>query len=634
MFTDMVGYTAMGQRNESLSLALLEEQRKLIRPILARHNGREVKTIGDAFMVEFPNAVDAVRCAYDIQRTIREFNLSVDVDRRIHLRVGLHVGEVVESQGDISGDAVNIASRIEPLAKDGGVCVTYQVHDLVKGKVDITLSSLGPMWLKNVAAPIEVFKMEMPWESEGTRAITRLDTKRVAILPFASMSPDPNDEYFADGLTEELIDRLCQVKELGVIARTSVMNYKDQKKNASEIGRELKAGGLVEGSIRKAGNKIRVTAQLIDANTEEHLWSSHYDKDLDDVFSVQSDIAEKVVQELRIHLVEQEKMALEKRPTENTEAYTCFLQGTHLLREAEEAPIRHALELFERAVSLDPSFARAYAGIARCHLELAYEGYISFEKALEQSWPRVAKALELDPNLAEAFITRADVLFMADDLKGSQVEIRKALELNPNHARAYLIYAHASAALGETDEMVRNIEKAYQLDPLSPEVIRYVGQYYLYADRKEDCLKHSIKTLQFEPYGTNRYLFDYYIETHDLEGAERAVREMERLGPTMAQTYLNRGYLAAITGDTKTAMEMINKLESDVLAGTARSTLAGVIYLGLGNQEKFFEYMFRAAKDHTIPGSLLRFNAATRGIRSDPRFAEIFVRAGMPSPHT
>ena len=274
MFTDMVGYTALGQKNESLSLALVEEQRKVIRPILTRHNGREVKTIGDAFMVEFPNAVDAVRCAYDIQRAIREFNLSVAVDKRIHLRVGLHVGEVVESQGDISGDAVNIASRIEPLAQDGGVCVTHQVYELVKTKVDITLSSLGPMWLKNVAAPVEVFKMDMPWETEGTRAIPRLDTKRVAVLPFASMSPDPNDEYFADGLTEELIDRLCQVKELGVIARTSVMNYKGQKKNASEIGKELKAGGLVEGSIRKAGNKIRVTAQLIDANTEEHLWSS------------------------------------------------------------------------------------------------------------------------------------------------------------------------------------------------------------------------------------------------------------------------------------------------------------------------------------------------------------------------
>jgi adenylate cyclase len=635
MFTDMVGYTALGQRNELLSLALVEEQKKIVRPILTRHNGREVKTIGDAFLVEFPNAVDAVRCSYDIQRAVREFNLSLSPDKRIHLRVGVHVGEVVESEGDISGDAVNVASRIEPLAEEDGVCVTRQVFDHIQGKVDLAMSSLGSKWVKNVAVPIEVYRMIMPWEGEGGGAAPRLDTKRVAVLPFASMSPDPADEYFADGLTEELIDRLCQVKELGVIARTSVMNYKGQKKNASEIGKELKAGGLVEGSIRKAGNRIRVTAQLINANTEEHLWSSHYDKDLDDVFAVQSDIAEKVVQELRVHLVEQEKRALEKKPTESTEAYTYFLQGTYLLRGGEEAPIRHALGLFEQAVSLDPGFARAYVGIARCHLELAYAGYASFEEALRQSRTWVAKALELDPALAEAQVTRADVLFMADDLKGAQDEIRRALELNPNIARAYLVYAHASAALGETDEMITNIEKAYQLDPLSPEVIRYVGQYYLYAGRKEDCLRHSIKTSQLDPYGTNRYLFDYYIETQDLEGAEKSVEEMERLGPTLVYTYLNRGYLAAITGDAKTAREAISRLESDVLPGTARFALAGVVYLGLGDVDKFFEYMAKAIRDHTLPASLLRYNPVTKKVRSDPRFAEIFEKTKIPfSPKT
>jgi adenylate cyclase len=211
MFTDMVGYTALGQKNESLSLALVEEQRKVIRPILARHNGREVKTMGDAFLVEFPNTVDAVRCAYDIQRAIREFNLSLERDKRIHLRIGVHVGEVVESQGDISGDAVNVASRIEPLAEDGGVCVTGHVYDFVRGKVDLPLVSMGPKALKNVVTPVDVYKMVMPWEHAQEESVQELDSKTVAVLPFASMSPDPNNEYFADGLREELIDRLCQV---------------------------------------------------------------------------------------------------------------------------------------------------------------------------------------------------------------------------------------------------------------------------------------------------------------------------------------------------------------------------------------------------------------------------------------
>ncbi len=327
MYTDMVGYTALGQRNETLSLALLEEQRKLVRPILTKHNGREVKTMGDAFLVEFPSALDAARCAYNIQRATREFNATKYSDQRLHLRIGVHLGDVVESEGDISGDTVNVASRIESLAEDGGVCLTRQVYDHIENKFDLPFASLGNKSLKNVSKPVEVFSMVMPWTKES---LTELQSgkNRIAVLPFANLSPDPVDEYFADGMTEELIDRLSQVKELKVIARTSVMSYKKKEKKASEIGKELGVGSLIEGSIRKAGNKIRIAVQLIDGMNEEHLWSSRYDRNLDDIFAVQTDIAEKVTGELRIQLLESEKHLLEKRPTEDTEAYTIYLKGT------------------------------------------------------------------------------------------------------------------------------------------------------------------------------------------------------------------------------------------------------------------------------------------------------------------
>ena len=373
MFTDMVGYTALGQRNESLSLALVEEQRKLIRPILTRHNGREIKTIGDAFLVEFLSALDAVRCAYDIQRAVREFNISLPEERRVHLRVGVHLGDVVESGGDISGDAVNVASRIEPLAEDGGVCVTRQVYDHVQNKFELKLASLGVKPLKNVSIPIEVYKMVMPWEQAGVSSRPESSANRVAVLPFANMSPDPADEYFADGMTEELIDRLAQLKSLKVIARTSVMSYKKKEKKISEIAKELSVGSLVEGSVRKAGNRVRVTVQLINAGTEEHLWSSHYDKTLDDIFAVQSEIAEKVAGELKIQLLESEKQTLGKKPTENTEAYTCFLRGKELSREGTETSLKQAIGLFEKATELDSNFARAYVGMAECHSTLADE---------------------------------------------------------------------------------------------------------------------------------------------------------------------------------------------------------------------------------------------------------------------
>ncbi len=437
MFTDMVGYTALGQRNESLSLALVEEQRKLVRPILARHNGREVKTIGDAFLVEFPNAVDAVRCAYDIQRAVREFNLTLEPDRRIQLRVGVHAGDVVELHGDISGDAVNVASRIEPLAEDGGVCVTRQVYDFVRNKVDIQLSSLGPKLLKNVAEPMEVYRMVMPWERDAPGAPSQLDRTRVAVLPFANMSPDPNDEYFADGMTEELIDRLAQVKGLEVIARTSVMNYKKKEKNASQIGSELRAGVLVEGSVRKAGNRIRVTAQLIKADTEGHLWSAHYDGSLDDIFAVQSEIAEKVAGELKIKLLEPEKETIGKKPTENMEAYSNFLRGRELYREGSEPSLRHALKLFERAVELDPSFARAHVAVAECHQQLGNIGHEPRDVMLTAVKASLRRALELDPDLAEAHASFAFLHFNEDDLPGTEAEAKKALELNPSLPEAY-----------------------------------------------------------------------------------------------------------------------------------------------------------------------------------------------------
>src|SRR5713226_4381380 len=249
MFTDMVGYTALGQRNESLSLALVEEQKKLIRPLLSRHNGREVKTMGDAFLVEFSSALDAVRCAYDIQRAIREFNVSLPQERRVHLRVGIHLGDVVENQGDISGDAVNLASRIEPLAEDGGVCLSRPVYDQVQNKFELHLTSLGPKQLKNVTSPVEVFKMVMPWEEARIPERTLLDKKRIAVLPFTNMSPDPSDEYFSDGMTEELITSLSGVNGLSVIARTSVMKYKGAPKGASQVANELNVGTLVEGSV-------------------------------------------------------------------------------------------------------------------------------------------------------------------------------------------------------------------------------------------------------------------------------------------------------------------------------------------------------------------------------------------------
>ena len=294
MFTDMTGYTALGQHDESLSLALVEEQRKMLRPVFKRHGGREVKTMGDAFLVEFSNALESVRCAYDAQRASREFNISRPREKRLTLRIGLHLGDVVESDGDISGDAVNVASRIQSEVEDEGVCLTRQVYDHVQNKFELPLKSIGIRSLKNVRTPIEVYKIELPWEREQMYQAGQVDHNRIAVLPFASFSPDPKDSYFADGITDEIISTLSGVSGLNVISRTSVMGYKGTAKKVKEIGNELGVGSVLEGSFRKAGKTIRVTAQLIGVGDEQHLWAQSYDRNLDDVFAVQTDIARQV----------------------------------------------------------------------------------------------------------------------------------------------------------------------------------------------------------------------------------------------------------------------------------------------------------------------------------------------------
>jgi adenylate cyclase len=262
MFTDMVAYTALGQKNEQLALSLLEAQRGLLRPIFKKHRGREVKTMGDAFLVEFPSALEAVRCSYDIQRSTREFNLSMPTEQRLHIRIGVHLGDIIESQDDILGDAVNVASRMQLLAEDGGVCLSRQVFDHVHNKLDVPIASMGPRLLKNVKAPVEVYKIQMPWEGTVLVETSDLDKRRVAVLPLKNMSSDPDDEYFADGITEELMTTLSGVRGLTVIARTSTMQYKNSLKRASDIGKELKTGTLIEGSVRRRNRGASLGPEL------------------------------------------------------------------------------------------------------------------------------------------------------------------------------------------------------------------------------------------------------------------------------------------------------------------------------------------------------------------------------------
>ncbi len=562
MFTDMVGYAALGQKDEPLSLALVEETKRLLRPIFSRHGGKEVKMMGDAFLVEFSNALDAVRCAYDIQRGSREFNISMPAEKRLKLRVGVHLGDVVESDGDIFGDAVNVASRIEPLAAEGGICLTQQVYDQVQNKFELSLVSQGKKMLKNVATPLEVYRVVLPWENETLVKDQALETLRIAVLPFVSLSPDPQDEFFADGLTEELIDRLCQVRELEVIARTSVMSYKGKEKKAAEIGKELRAGMLVEGSVRKAGNKIRVTAQLINASTEGHLWSSRYDRNLEDIFVVQSDIAEQVADALRVRLLPSEKKSIEKKPTESTQAYTLYLKGRYYWNERTEDGLVKAITYLEQAVEMDPKYALAYALLSDSHGLLANYGYVQSKEALPLARKYAEKALRLDDTLADAHTALASVLWDEWKLEESMVEQERAIELSPNNASAHHRYAVALMLTGKGQDAMREIRRAEELDPLSPVINASVAGGLNLLRRYDEAIKEAEESLKLIP--------DYYNLYQNLGLAlvnasryDEGISKLQKAVVLSGNSDSTRADLAvgyALSGRTEEATKILNDL--------------------------------------------------------------------------
>ncbi|HEY6282562.1 MAG TPA: adenylate/guanylate cyclase domain-containing protein [Nitrososphaerales archaeon] len=632
MFTDMVGYTALGQKNESFSLALVDEQRKLTRPILARHNGREVKTIGDAFLVEFPNALDAVRCAYDIQRATREFNFSMPEDRRIHLRVGVHLGDVVESQGDISGDAVNIASRIQPLAEDGGVCLTREVYDQVKNKVELPLESIGARALKNVDSPMGVYKIVMPWGKGHVEPAPLLDTKRIAVLPFASMSPDPDDEYFADGLTEELIDRLCQVRELGVIARTSVMNYKGEKKNASQIGRELKAGSLVEGSVRKAGNRIRVTAQLVNANNEEHLWSSHYDKNLDDIFAVQSDIAEQVVAALKVRLLPEEKRAIEKKATQDLEAYKLYLKGRYYWSERTRDGTDKAVKYFEEAVRRDPTYALAYAGLADCCIVQTNYGWLRPKEALSKGKHYALRAIDLDPSQAEPHASLGNILAHYDHKwEESENELRKAMDLKPSYATAYHWYSLTLRIMGRIEESYEQMKRAAELDPVSMIITFNVGEVLLIMRKDKEAIEQLRRVIETNPNFPLAYLelgWAYFFQSRVDEAVEVLRKPLAFLGDDphyKAELACFLGFIGRLDEANKIIEEIKERSETIFVD---EATLAFALF-GVGKNDEAFAHLERAYEDRSDILLDFAFRPWFSEARKDARWVSLKKRLGL-----
>ena len=405
---DVVGYSRLASEDEDRILARLRALRSdLIDPTIAVHNGRVIKRTGDGALVEFRSVVDAVRCAIEVQNGMVERNAGVPEDRRIEFRIGVHLGDVVEeSDGDLMGDGVNIASRLEGVAAPGAICLSEDAYRQVKARLDLSVADLGSTQLKNIAEPIRVYSLAVG--AAGAKAIATSEPttslpagstpakQSIAVLPFDNMSGDPEQEYFADGITEDIITEISKIHGLVVISRNSTFTYKKKAVKAQDVCRDLGVRYILEGSVRKAGERVRITAQLIDGRSGGHLWAERYDRWLADIFAVQDDVTERIVRSLEVKLGDRDDARSSRVETDNPEAYDCVLRGREQYRLFSTDGNAAARRLYERAIAIDPSYAAAHAALAETYLHDWFRGV---PEALDLAFELAQTAKDLDPSL-------------------------------------------------------------------------------------------------------------------------------------------------------------------------------------------------------------------------------------------
>jgi len=632
MFTDMVGYTSLSETDEALALVLLEEHRQLVRPIFSRHSGKEVKTLGDGFLVEFPSVLDAVRSAVEVQEALRTRNLSAPKDRRIQLRVAVHLGDVEHRDGDVYGDAVNVASRLHEFAEPGGICITGQVFDLIRNNREFRTVSLGRRQLKGVSLPIEAYRVLLPSE-KAVPSASLLEPKRVAVLPLSMLSSDPQDEYFADGLTEEVINTLSSIPGLKVIARTSTMKYKGANKGAGEIARELNVGTVLEGSVRKAGSKVRVAVQMVDARTEEPVWAQKYDRELEDVFAIQSDIAGKVAEALKVQLLKEQRALIERKAPENIDAYVLYLRGRQQLGQMKKDDVKRAIGYFEEAVLKDPSYASAYTGLADSYTQMGrHLWYTPAREVFEKARSYAKKALEIDDTLAEAHSSLGAIQVIFDwEWKKAEEQFRRAIQLNPNYATAHFWYSLLLFATGRLDEGIEEAEAAHVLDPLSRVVGMGLVQAYLFAGRYDAAIEECRRHLDIDPNYpvAHDFLVHLYVQKGMFEDATKEAEALAKVSDRKEESAAHFAYLAVASGRTEEAKNLVRGLAAGPHDHYSNPTILITVFSMLGDDDRAYKWLEWAYEDGKVAFPSLRFSPDLKSFRADPRYGEFLRRARL-----
>jgi adenylate cyclase len=649
----MFGYDELRSRDERLASSLAEKYAEIVRSCAAMSSGivsggrdegqssslREWLAGPSArksqsglreseFIVVFKDSASALRCAVEIHRAVKEYNDEVPKQREFTVRVGVHTGLVLgQSDGIPKGEAVKVASSLLGAAKPGSICVSERVFHELRHESGYRFERLEAASADTGDAQGVYSVSSSTSKSENQE----LDRRRLAVLPLVSLSPDPNDEYFADGLTEELITTLSRIRELKVIARTSAMRYKGEKKSVEQIGRELKVGSVIEGSVRKAEGRVRISVQLINCATEEHLWAERYDRELKDIFAVQTDIADKVASALEVKLVRGGRELMTSR-TEDTGAYTLYLKGRYHWNTRSEAGLARATKFFEESVSRDPGYALAYVGLADCYSIMGLYGFRRPSVVYPQARELALKALELNPELAEAHASMGEILMhYYFDWKQAGYELDRALHLSPNYATAHLWKGTYLAALGRLEDSVSTTKKAEELDPLSMICVTEVGKILYLSRRYEEAEEQYMRSLTVDPKFAiaHKGLAMVYAQKSMFDLGIVEIQKAVELSERSAFTLADAGYIYAVAGMKEEAEKILKELRH--LSEEQYVPAYGIaeIYAGLGDIDTSLTWLERAYADR---GSLtwILTDPCLDSLRGEERFKIILSKMGLP----
>ena len=570
---DVVGYSRLMEANEERTMAALKHHRReFFDPTMAKHGGRIFKVMGDGFLVEFASVLNAARCAVEIQRGMPERNQGVPEDRHIKFRIGLNVGDLIVDGDDFYGDGVNMAARLEALAPHGGISCSAAVRAQIGNKLAEEFLDQGEKTVKNIAQPVHVYFINMA--EAAPKGVTAppvvADKPSVAVLPFSNMSNDPEQEFFSDGITEDIITDLSNVSGLFVLGRNTVFTLKGKAVNLEQAARQLGVAYLVEGSVRKSGNRVRITAQLIEGATGGHLWAERYDRDLTDIFEVQDEITHTIVAQLKVKLLPEEKKAIELAPTVNVEAYTTYLRGRHIFYHGTRSGIMLANQMFARAVELDPNYALAYAGMANCATTLLCT--YGVETPVADILRIADRALALQPDLAEAHAARGYALMQGSNRDDAVPALERALQLDPNNVDAHDFFARYFAAMGAHDRAATHYMRALELLPDD-----YQMPFMLMMNM--ESLGRQDEALNYARLGLKRAEAWLRLHPEDSKPAQLGAIALVRLGePDRARDWLAR----ALSIDPDDNLVRYNAACTYALLGEADRSIALLeVYLPL-----------------------------------------------------